>query len=87
MSPSWAFRDTGALPIPATGVGGVSLYHTGGRMTVECLGGPWDGEHIAAIGRVLAVVPVAGLPEPDTNAQRHGCYVLTARGYEWEADE
>ena len=57
-------------------------------MRVECFGGPWDGETVVPPGRVLDVVPVPmPLPFPDGNAVRYGCYVLTARGYEWEADE
>lgn len=57
-------------------------------MTAECFGGPWDGERIALQGSVVTVSPCpAYLDPPTTNDERHGCYVLTSRGYAWEADE
>lgn len=57
-------------------------------MTAECFGGPWDGERIAMQGMVVTVARCpAFLGSPTTNDERHGCYVLTSRGYAWEADE
>lgn len=63
----------------------MSVYAGRMAMRIECVGGPWDGETIPLQGQVVTVSAVpSGASEIDA---RFGCYVLTAKGYAWEADE
>lgn len=68
-------------------MGGVFAWEA--PMMAECFGGPWDGERIPLQGRVVvtSVLRPAFLADASSVDERYGCYVLTSRGYDWEADE